>query len=184
MKYFLIFIFLTMTCIGYSQDLTGSWSVKYTSYQRNVTKYYNASIYLSQKGKAVWGVFANGNKLSIDSAVCSCTIQGKVGKDKDAIYFKMYKDDVITYQATEDVCQFLNYFEFGYEKRADGEYLVGKWFGSTSNRFLADGSAGNILLKKMAATPVFDVDRYFPKLPKMIEKMNRGDTAYKAAASK
>ena len=133
---------------------------------------------MQQKGKAIWAVYTTTKNKALDSANCSFSIDGQLNKHGDEFFIRMYKDKIISNPTGYGVSNAINYFEFKYEKREDGEYLIGKWFAATPNKYTQDGSAGGILLKKMSGKSKFEIDQYFPKLPKLIEKYNRGDTAF------
>ncbi len=175
---FILGCLLAICFSGSGQNLSGTWEGFFVSNMTKTEKQFSFYLHTQQKGKALWAVYSTGKSYKIDSADCVCNIEGELVANKNEIFAKMYKDKVIANLISYQICAFINYFEFNYEQRDDGEYLKGKWFGFTENKLRSDGAGGSVLLKRVSMKPAIGIDQYFPKLGQLITKYNHGDTSF------
>ena len=124
-----------------------------------------------------YGVYTSGENLTVKKAQCACTITAQLGK-KNRTSVDLYKDGLISSQIAETACDFVTNLEANYLQKDSKEYLTGKWFGNVPSSKRSDGASGDFTVMKISDSINVDVNSYFPKLGKLIEKENPGDTAY------
>ena len=162
-----------------AQDYSGTWVGVLNDDMSSPRRISRFALQLQQRGRAVWGVYTTGENLTIKHAQCACTINAQLGK-KDRTSVDLYKDGLISSQIAETACDFVTNLEAKYLKKDDKEYLAGKWFGNVPSSRRSDGASGDFTVVKISDTINVDINSYFPKLERLIEKANPGDTAFRS----
>ena len=183
-KYILsLLITLILSFTLAAQEYAGTWIGVFNDDMSSPRRTSRFAIQLQQKGRAVWGVYTTGENLTIKHAQCACTINAQLGKkDRNSIDF--YKDGLISSQIAETACDFVTNLEAKFIKKDAKEYLAGKWFGNVPSSGRSDGASGDFTVMKISDTINIDINSYFPKLQKLIEKANPGDTSIIRSKSK
>ena len=171
-------LFLLTSISSFSQNYSGTWIGVFNDDMGSQRKIVRFAFQLQQKGRAVWGVYTSGENLTIKYAQCACTVNAQLGK-KNRTSIDFYKDGLISSQISESACDFVVNLEANYIQKDAKEYLAGKWFGNATSSKRSDGASGDFTVMKISDTVNIDVNSYFPKLDKMIEKANPGDTSFR-----
>lgn len=175
----LTIFFLLISASVTAQEYAGTWIGNFNTYSANSRRTFHFSLQLQQEGRAVWGVYTTGDNMKFDKADCVCRVSGQLGKN-NKISITLNKDGVIQGTMSEEACDQVNYLEAKFEEKDNKITLSGSWFGNSSNVALAGGASGTFSSQKVSDTAIADVNKYFPKLKKMIEKANPGDPKYAA----
>ena len=161
-----------------AQDYSGTWVGFFNTFtSSSILRSIHFSIQLQQRGRAVWGIYTTGESMTIKKADCTCRLSGQLSKSNKSIV-TLNKDGIIQATVSEEICDFVNYFEVKFLEKANQTYLTGNWFGNSTNIAMPGGASGNFSVQKVSDTVNVDVSSYFPKLNKMIEKANPGDPTY------
>lgn len=166
----------------FAQNFAGTWIGVWNDDMSNPRSPVRFSMQLQQAGRAVWGIYTTGESYTIEHAQCACRINAQMGK-KDKSFADLYKDGVISSQIAETTCDFVVNLETNYLEKEGKKYLTGKWFGNTPSSRRSDGASGDFTVVKVSDSLNIDVNKYFPKLDKLIEKANPGDTTFKRSHS-
>jgi hypothetical protein len=167
----LSFILLIFTSTAFAQDLTGTWGGVIQSYTGGNARNQYFFLEVKQQGKSIWGAYNITDSNNNTVVKCLCSITGSLPK-KAQSFINLYKERVIDYDKKAqllNVCEAINSFILHYFISSDStEYLTGK---ASAEVGLSPNSPGNLLvIQKMSNNLLRNVDDYFPKLNKLIEK--------------
>lgn len=177
----LTLFFILISASATAQEYAGTWIGNFNTYSANSRRSFHFSLQLQQQGRAVWGVYTTGDNMQFDKADCVCRVSGQLGKNNKTV-ITLNKDGVIQGTMSEEACDQVNYLEAQYLEKDNKISLSGSWFGNNSNVALAGGASGTFMAQKVSDSAIVAIDKYFPKLKKMIEKSNPGDPKYAAGA--
>ena len=181
-KLSILFLFIFSNIYGDAQNITGTWQGYFTSNHvvgrtglGFTTKYY-FTLELKQSYKAVWGAYNTTDSSNL-SVGCFCKVSGILPKKQTSI-FELYNEGVINHdpKISVGVCEALNRLFFHYVTIDNNEYLIGKWFTGENASVLNNGSSGTFILQHVSVTNKNNVDQYFPKLDKLLNKGTTTDT--------
>jgi hypothetical protein len=173
MKKILTFLFLCLiTGNSFSQNMSGTWGGVFYTPRGNSTTSFFFFLEIQQKARTIWGVYnmtdSNNNKVPD----CLISVSGSLSKKPNAI-FDLYKEHVEGFDKKRmdyPICNYVNQLNLHYFVLNGIEYLVGKWYADGVKGPGIDGSIGLLVLQHFNANTTRNVDQYFPKLNKMIEK--------------
>lgn len=175
-KQFFIFISLLFSglCAAQTETLDGKWegviTLDTSGFQQ--VQVINFTVQLRQSGKAAWGIYTRGNDTVRKIAECTGKLIIRL-KDENEI-IRIYQDGVEANRIAYDLCMYMNFLDAVYLRNDDNEELLqGRWFGDTGNKAGVDGAAGRFYLKKIKTSTDIDVDKYFPRLARIIRRYNR-----------
>ncbi len=176
-----LLILLLINLSATAQNYSGTWVGLFNTYTTaSIRRSFHFYMHLQQAGRAVWGVYTTGESSELKKADCTCRVSGQVSKSNKAS-ITLNKDGIISTTISDELCDNVNYFEVKFVEKDNHTYLAGNWFGNSTNVTLAGGASGNFSIVKVSDTVDIDVNSYFPKLNKLIEKANPGDPAYSSS---
>ena len=188
-KLSILFLLIFSTSYGHAQNITGTWQGYFTSNHvvgrtglGYIRKFY-FTVQLKQSYKAVWGVYNTTDSSNL-SVGCFCSISGVLPK-KQTSFFELYTGGVIGHdpKISVGICAAVNRLSFHYVIIDSNEYLIGKWYTGETAAVLNNGSSGTFILQHISLVNKNNVDSYFPKLDKLLNKGTTTDTlALKTAA--
>jgi len=173
MKKILAFLILSLISnTSFSQNISGTWGGVFYTPRGNSTKAFYFFLEIQQKERTVWGVYnmtdSNNNKI-FD---CLISVSGTLSKKPNAV-FDLYKEHVEDFDKKRmdyPICNSVNQLNLHYFVIDGVEYITGKWFTEGVKGPGIDGSIGLLVLHHISTNTTRNVDQYFPKLNKMIEK--------------
>ena len=175
-KYFFSFISLLLSgwCTAQTETLEGKWegviTLDTSSFQQ--VQVINFTVQLRQSGKAVWGIYSRGDDTVKHTSECTGKLTIRL-KDENEI-IRIYQEDVETNNIPYSLCTFMNFLDAVYLKNDEKEELLqGRWFGDTGSMRGVDGAIGRFYLKKVKTSADIDVDKYFPRLTRLIRRFNK-----------
>ena len=182
-KIYILLLLIFSNIYGDAQNITGEWQGYFVTagLHNPVRSYFFLDI--KQSEKALWGVYNNFTGSSKDNVLgCLCTVTGIIPKG-EVSNFDLYKDKIIEHhpKIEQSVCDFVNKLSLHYVVVDNLEYLVGQWYTATNAFVLKDGSSGVFVLKHVSLRPLsllikHNIDDYFPKLDKLLERGTTTDT--------
>ncbi|MES2371684.1 MAG: hypothetical protein V4557_03830 [Bacteroidota bacterium] len=176
-KAFLSFILLIFITTTFSQDLTGTWGGIIQGSAKGTGRNSYIFLEIKQKGRSIWGVYNITDSNNNTIINCLCNVTAMLPK-KTSAFIDLYKERVVDYDKKAQIldrCEIFNNFFLHYFLSSDStEYFTGK---ASSAVGLNPNAPGTLLvLQKMSNSLYRNVDDYFPKLSKLIEK---GETSEK-----
>ncbi|MES2329293.1 MAG: hypothetical protein V4539_06785 [Bacteroidota bacterium] len=168
---FLLTMIFFVTALS-AQDITGTWGGVFYAPRKNVSFPYFFFLDIQQKGKTVWGVYSTGDSSVSNSYSCLTSVSATLSKKPGAL-IDLYKEKVEDFDKkgmSRDICNFVNRLGMHYFIEDGIEYITGKWYSESSGGSAGDGAGGAFVLHRIAASPTRNIDQYFPKLERMIEK--------------
>ncbi|MEO8174280.1 MAG: hypothetical protein ABI581_14395 [Sediminibacterium sp.] len=170
-RLFLSFILLSFFTNAFSQDMTGTWGGVIQSYTGGNARNQYFFLELKQSGRSIWGSYNITDSNNNTVVRCLCSVTASLPK-KPSAWIEMYRERVIDYDKKRQllgVCEATNSFILHYFTDSDGTaYLTGK---ASSGVGISPNDPGNLLVaQKMSDSLLRNVDDYFPKLAKLIEK--------------
>jgi hypothetical protein len=167
----LSFILLGFVSTSFAQDITGTWGGVIQSYTGGNARNQYFFLELKQKGKSIWGTYNITDSNNNTIVKCLCSVTASLPK-KPGSFINLYRERVIDYNKKAqllNVCESINSFILHYFVGNDStEYLTGK---ASAEVALSPNDPGNLLVvQKMSNNLLRNVDEYFPKLNKLVEK--------------
>jgi len=172
-KSFLTLIMSFTIACAFSQDISGTWAGIFLTQQiKNIPKNYYFFLEIKQKGRTVWGVYNTTDSNNNKSISCLCSISGSLPKKTGAIVdlYKEHIEDFDKNTVTYALCDFVNRLNLHYFIQDSTEYITGQWYSEAGGGPLAGGAGGLLVAQHISIQTMRNVDQYFPKLNKMIEK--------------
>jgi hypothetical protein len=164
-----LILFIT---VSFSQNITGTWSGMISTKQTNLTRNYYFNLEIKQDGRTVWGVYNTSDSSNNKSVTCLCSVSGSLTK-KPTARLDLYKEHVEYFDqaaASYLYCNFINRLNLHYFTEDNNEYLAGQWFPDSGGTFPGSATGGSFVLQHISNRNKRQVDDYFPKLSKMLEK--------------
>ncbi len=155
-----------------AQNISGQWQGYFVTATRISPARSYFFLDIKQEQKALWGVFNNYTGSPFNNVIgCLCSVTGIIPKGGSST-FDLYKDKIIDHnpKISDGQCDFVNKLSIHYVVIDNLEYLVGKWYTATNAFTLNDGSSGVFVLKHVSLQTTKNIDEYFPKLNKLLEK--------------
>lgn len=174
---FLSFILLIFASTAFAQGIAGTWGGVIQSYTGGNARNQYFFLELKQQGKSIWGAYniTDSNNNTIVKCLCSVTA---LLPQKNGAFINLYKERVIDYDKKLqlfNVCESINSLILHYFVGSDStEYLTGK---ASSEVGISPNASGNVfVVQKMSNNRLRNVDQYFPRLDKLIEKGKTDET--------
>lgn len=174
----LFFILFICSTVAFCQDLTGTWGgVIQARSSRNYASNQYFFLEIKQQGRSIWGTYniTDSNNNTIVRCLCSAT--ASLPKKPNAL-INLYKERVVDYDKkieSTQPCEGFNSFILHYFVSADStEYLTGK--ASFDVGVSNNDRASLLVVQKMSNKLLRNVDAYFPRLAKLVEKGKTEET--------
>lgn len=170
-RLFVSLILLALTGTTFAQDLTGTWGGVIQSYTGGNARNHYFFLELKQQGKSIWGTYNITDSNNNTVIKCLCSVTALLPK-KTGSFINLYKERVIDYDKKLQllsVCESINSLILHYFIGSDStEYFTGK---TSHDVGISPNATGNVfVVQKMSNNRLRNVDQYFPRLDKLIEK--------------
>ena len=166
-----ITLLISCSCL-FSQDISGTWAGFFTAQTKNFPHNYYFFLEIKQKGKTIWGTYNTSDSMNNVNISCLGSVSGILSK-KVATTFDLYKERIEDFDkntVTYAICNFVNRLALHYFTKDNMEYLTGQWYSESGSGPLAGGASGSFVVQHINSQTMHDVDHFFPKLNKLIEK--------------
>ena len=173
-KLILIFLLVSICFYGLSQNINfeGEWKGTITLDTNQNRQAMEFSIRFRQSGSAVWGIFVKGMDTRKKNADCVGRFAFSLNNQNNS-GIKIFNDGIEKNNIPLDLCLYMNSLEAEYSKNESAEHLEGVWFGNpTIIRYGLAAPSGIFKLEKINTVADIEVDKYFPRLTKLIKKFN------------
>lgn len=162
---------LSVVCT-FSQDINGTWAGIFLTQVKKFPHNYYFFLEIKQKGRTVWGVYNTTDSANNKIVSCLCSVSGFLPKKNGAIIdlYKEHIEDFDKKTVSYALCNFVNRLTLHYFKQDSIEYVTGQWYSESSDGPLAGGAGGLLVAQYITSETMRNVDQYFPKINKMIEK--------------